>query len=56
MNTKEIMEPRLRLAGLQIALKDSAIYVNGANIEKILFCIDADVSELLLERFIPLDA
>lgn len=36
--------------------EDSAIYVNGTNIEKILFCKDADVSELLLAKPLRHDA
>lgn len=39
MNTKEIMELALKLAGLKDVREDSAIYVSGDNIRKIFFDI-----------------
>jgi putative NIF3 family GTP cyclohydrolase 1 type 2 len=56
MNTKEIMELSLKLAGLKEVPEDSAIYVDGDNIKKLLFCIDAGVSELLLANQLGYDA
>jgi len=50
MNTEEIMELALRLAGLKKIPEDSAIYVSGDNIRKVLFGIDAGVPELLLAK------
>ena len=56
VNTEEIMELALRLAGLQEVPEDSAIYVSGDNIRKILFGIDAGVPELLLAKQLGYDA
>ena len=56
MNTEEIMELSLDLAGLKDAPEDSAIYVSGTNIGKILFGIDAGVPELLLAKQLGYDA
>lgn len=50
MNTGEIMELALKLAGLKEVPEDSAIYVRGDNIRNILFGIDAAVPELLLAK------
>jgi len=56
MNTEEIMELALKLAGLKEVPEDSAIYVSGDNIRKILFGIDAGVPELLLAKQLGCDA
>ncbi len=56
MNTQEIMELALKLARLGGVPKDSAIYVGGDNIRKILFGIDAGVPELLLAKQLGYDA
>jgi len=50
VNTNEIMQLALRLAGMKDVPEDSVIYVKGDNIRKILFSIDAGVSELLLAK------
>lgn len=50
MDTEEIMSLSLKLAGLKEVPEDSAIYVRGKSIEKILFCIDAGVPELMLAK------
>jgi putative NIF3 family GTP cyclohydrolase 1 type 2 len=55
MNAEEIMELALKLAGLEKVPEDSSIYVNGENIRKILFCIDAGVPELLLAKQLAYD-
>jgi putative NIF3 family GTP cyclohydrolase 1 type 2 len=56
MNTREIMNLSLKLAGLKEVPEDSAIYVSGDNIRKILFGIDAGVPELLLAKQLGYDA
>jgi len=56
MNTEEIMELSLKLAGLEKVPEDSAIYTSGSNIGKILFGIDAGVPELLLAKQLGYDA
>jgi putative NIF3 family GTP cyclohydrolase 1 type 2 len=56
LDTEEIMELSLKLAGLKEVPKDSAIYVSGSNIRKILFSIDAGVQELLLAKQLDYDA
>jgi len=56
MNTEEIMKLALNLARLKEIPADSAIYVSGDNLKKILFCIDAGVPELLLAKQLGYDA
>ena len=55
MNTEEIMELALKLAGLEEVPEDSSIHVSGENIRKILFGIDAGVPELLLAKQLAYD-
>jgi len=50
MSTQEIMKLALKMANLKEVPADSAIHVEGRNIRKILFGIDAGVPELLLAR------
>jgi len=56
MNTEDIMGLSLKLAGLDAVPEDSAIYVSGDKIRKILFGIDAGVPELLLAKQLGYDA
>ena len=56
MNTKEIMKLAIKLAGLKEIPEDSAIYLSGSNIKKILFGIDAGTPELLLAKQLGYDA
>jgi putative NIF3 family GTP cyclohydrolase 1 type 2 len=55
MNTEEIMKLSLKLAGLEEIPEDSIIYVKGSGIRRVLFGIDAGVSELLLARSLGYD-
>jgi hypothetical protein len=55
MNTEEIMKLSLKLAGLREIPEDSAIYVSGGGIGKVLFGIDAGVPELLLAKNLGYD-
>jgi putative NIF3 family GTP cyclohydrolase 1 type 2 len=50
MDTEEIMKLSLKLARLDAVPGDSAIYVKGKRIQKVLLGIDAGVPELLLAR------
>ncbi|MGQ9506658.1 MAG: hypothetical protein ACUVTB_02210 [Candidatus Bathycorpusculaceae bacterium] len=50
MDTENIMKLALEIAGLKEVPADSAIYVKGDKIRKILFGIDAGVPELLLAK------
>jgi putative NIF3 family GTP cyclohydrolase 1 type 2 len=56
MDTEEIMKLSLKLARLKEVPEDSAIYVSGGNIRKVLFGIDAAVPELLLAKQLSCDA
>ncbi|MGQ9624978.1 MAG: hypothetical protein ACUVUF_05020 [Candidatus Bathycorpusculaceae bacterium] len=56
MNTEEIMHLALKLAALREVPEDSAIYVSGKNIKKIMFCIDAGAPELLFAKQMGFDA
>jgi len=56
MNTEDIMELALDIAGLTRVPEDSAIYVAGDKIRKVLFGIDAGVPELLLAKQLGYDA
>lgn len=56
MNAEKIMKLALKLAGLKEVPEDSAIYVSGSKIRKILFGIDAGIPELLLAKQLGYDA
>lgn len=56
MSTEEIMELSLHLAGLKEVPEDSAIYVSGNSIRRVLFCIDSGVPELSLAKQLGYDA
>ncbi len=56
VNTEEIMELSLKLAGLKEVPEDSTIYVSGRDIGKVLFGIDAGVPEILLAKQLAYDA
>jgi hypothetical protein len=56
MSTEQIMQLALKLSGFRTMPQDSAIYVKGKGIRKILFGIDAGVPELLLGRQLRCDA
>ena len=55
MNTKEIMDLALELAGLDAIPEDSGIIVEGEGINNILFGVDMDTSELLLSKELGAD-
>jgi len=55
MDSEEIMDLSLKLAGLKEVSEDSAIHVSGENIRRVLFCIDAGVPELLLAKQLGCD-
>ena len=55
VNTEEIMELSLKLAGLKEVPEDSGIYMSRGNIRKVLFGIDAGVPELLLAKQLGYD-
>jgi len=50
------MELSLKISNIKQTPKDSTIYVDGDKIKKILFCIDAGISELLLAKKLKCDA
>jgi len=50
IGTQEIMKLALKMAGFKRIPADTAVHVEGRNIKKILFGIDAAVPELLLAR------
>ena len=56
MTTQEIMELALEMAGFTSVPPDSAIYVPGMEIRKVLFGIDIDTAELMLARELKCDA
>jgi hypothetical protein len=56
MNTKEIMQLSLELAGLKDVPEDSATYMSGKDIRRILFGIDAGVPELMLAKQLGYEA
>ncbi|MEX1376912.1 MAG: Nif3-like dinuclear metal center hexameric protein [Eubacteriales bacterium] len=55
MNTKEIMDLALELAGLDEVPADSAIIVDGENIKKVLVGVDMGTAELLLAKELGVD-
>jgi len=56
MNTQEIMDIALKLAGLTDMPADSGVVVEGSDIRKVAFGIDVEVAELLLARDLGVDA
>ncbi len=56
MGTREIMKLALKMSGFKKIPSDSAIYVEGKEIKKILFGIDAGAPELLLAKQLRYDA
>lgn len=56
MNTQEILEVALRLAGLRETPADSGVLVEGSDIRKVAFGVDIEVGELLLARELGVDA
>jgi len=56
VNTEEIMQLALKIAGLRQIPEDSAIYISGDNIRKVLLGIDAGVPELSLAKQLGYDA
>jgi hypothetical protein len=56
MNTEEIMRLALQMSGFRSVPPDSAIYVKGKAIGKLLFGIDAGVPELHLAKKMRCDA
>jgi putative NIF3 family GTP cyclohydrolase 1 type 2 len=56
MSTDEMMRLALEMAAFRTVPPDSAIYVKGKGIRKILFGIDAGVPELLLAKQMRCDA
>jgi len=56
VNTQQIMQLALRMAGFKDIPVDTAIHVSGGNIRKVLFSIDAAVPELLLAKELRFDA
>lgn len=50
------MEMALELAGFKSTPPDSAVYVEGKNIKRVLFGIDADIPELLIAERMGYDA
>lgn len=55
MNTKEIMDIALKLAGLDEIPADSGIIVEGDNIKKVAIGVDMELSEMLLAKELGVD-
>ncbi|WP_089285624.1 Nif3-like dinuclear metal center hexameric protein [Anaerovirgula multivorans] len=55
MNTKEIMDIALELAGLSEVPEDSGIIVEGENIKKVAIGVDMELAEMLLARDLGAD-
>jgi putative NIF3 family GTP cyclohydrolase 1 type 2 len=56
VSTRDIMDLALDLVSFNAVPEDSAIYVEGKNIKRVLFGIDADVPELLFAKHAEYDA
>jgi len=56
VSTDEIMEMALELVGFESIPSDSAVYVEGKNIKRVLFGIDAEIPELLIAERMGYDA
>ncbi|SET25020.1 Nif3-like dinuclear metal center hexameric protein [Anaerobranca gottschalkii] len=55
MNTKEIMDLALQLAGLDEVPEDSGIIVEGENIKKVAIGVDMELAEMLLAKELGVD-
>ncbi|OPJ56242.1 Nif3-like dinuclear metal center hexameric protein [Alkalithermobacter paradoxus] len=55
MNTKEIMDLALELAGLTEVPEDSGIIVEGENIKKVAIGVDMELAEMMLARELGAD-
>jgi putative NIF3 family GTP cyclohydrolase 1 type 2 len=55
MNTKQIMDLALELAGLTEIPEDSGIIVEGENIKKVLIGVDMEAAEMLIGREVGAD-
>ncbi|HEX3723101.1 MAG TPA: hypothetical protein VHV31_09940 [Nitrolancea sp.] len=55
MSTEEIMALALEMAGMHQPPADSAIYVEGAELNKVMFGVDIGAAELLLARQLGCD-
>ncbi len=56
MNTQQIMDLVLNLAGLEEVPPDSGIIIPGEGIKKLAFGVDMEVAELMLARELGVDA
>ncbi|MCC5909599.1 MAG: Nif3-like dinuclear metal center hexameric protein [Clostridiaceae bacterium] len=55
MNTQEIMDLALKLAGLEDMPEDTGIIVEGENIKKVAIGVDMELAEMLLARDLGAD-
>ncbi len=55
MNTKQLMQIALDLVGFEAVPEDSAVYVGGEGIERVLFGLDIGVGELMMARQLDYD-
>ena len=55
MDTDEIMNLALNLAGMRSVPADSGIHVPSKNISKVLLCVDAGPAELMLAKNLDCD-
>lgn len=55
MNTDQLMRVALELVGFEVVPEDSAIYVAGDGIERVLFGLDIGVGELLMAHHLGYD-
>ncbi len=56
VSTRELVEIALDMAGMDVLPGDSTIYINGSNLNRIMFGIDIGPAELLLARELECDA
>ena len=56
MNTQELMQIALDLVGFDLIPSDSAVYVPGEGIQRVLFGLDIGTAELLMARQLGYDA
>lgn len=56
ISTRELMDLALQMSGMSEVPADSAIYISGSGLQKIMFGIDIDGAELLLAREYECDA
>lgn len=56
VNTEELMQVALDMAGFEVTPNDSTVYVPGEGLQRILFGLDIGAGELMMAQELGYDA